>query len=252
MASVDEHKKFLVACEIGDLETVEGLFDKFVNNDYILQMRNLVVLKGNLNVLEYFYQRGVDMNEVYYAKTPLIIAARTGWVDVIDFLLEMGEDINLQNFNGDTALMIASMCGNIDIADRLLETGQCNVNHKDIWGDTVLFCVVKRGHLGVVDKLLVYGANYYHVNKNGENLLHCAILSENIDMLQRVMSLRPDVNHQDNYGWTPLMYAVRIGKGEMIKILMEHGADPMIEDKNGKTASDFTRDSEIKNLLMKK
>lgn len=243
------------ACRIGDLETVEKLFDKFVNivtTGQILHMRNLIVETGNLNTLEYFDQRGVDMNSICDDKTPLMIAARRGWVDITDFLLKIEVDINLKNVYGWTALRLAIQNRNTDVVNRLLETGQCDVNLENRYGETALFFAVEIGHLGIVDRLLAYGANYYHVNKDGENLLHYIIESENINMFQKLLSLGLDVNQQNNNGRTPLISAVVLNRQEIIKILLEHGADPMIKDIKGETALDLTNDKEIKNLLMKK
>ena len=75
---------FKRACENGYLRNVERFFDKFNDEFEILEMRNLVVINGNLNILKYFYQRGVDMNGVYNNDNPLRIDARKGWVDSIN------------------------------------------------------------------------------------------------------------------------------------------------------------------------
>lgn len=39
-------------------------------------------------------------------------------------------------------------------------------------------------------------------------------------------------------GETPLMHAATNGNLDMIRVLMEHGADPTIEDKDGRQAVD--------------
>ena len=72
--------KFEKACEIGDLETVMKLFDDVKHDVDILEMRNFAAVKGNLNILEFFYQRGIDLHDFYNHSTPFIIAASRGWV----------------------------------------------------------------------------------------------------------------------------------------------------------------------------
>ena len=122
--SVVVYDDFKSACENGDLETVMKLFDKF-NVEFesdMLKIRDLVVEQGNLNILEYFYRRGVDFQTFNGYETLFTIAARRGWVDIVEFLLEKGEDINLQNNIGWTVLMHTSESGNVDIEDRLLLT----------------------------------------------------------------------------------------------------------------------------------
>ena len=45
----------------------------------------------------------------------------------------------------------------------------------------------------------------------------------------------PSVNVSDNYGQTPLHFAAYHNETEIIKILLENGANPNLKNKNGKT-----------------
>ena len=218
--SSERYEIFQHACKVGDLETVKKYFDEFNVRYELLCMRFFVVMNGHLNVLKYIYQHGVDLQSFFGIYNPLTLAAEKGWVDITDFLLEIGVDINLQNSDGWTALMYASWRGQTDVVDRLLSTRQCNVNLKDKKGFTALFLAVENGHLEIVDRLIVYGANYYHVNNNGENLLHYAIGSGNIDMVQKLLPLEIDINQQDNNGWTPLTSAMRSEDDEIKNIFL--------------------------------
>ena len=74
-------EKFKNACENGDLETVTKLFDVVNGNVDMLEMRNLAVMYGNLNILQFLHKNGVDINELYDYYNPLIIAAIESWVD---------------------------------------------------------------------------------------------------------------------------------------------------------------------------
>ena len=51
-------------------------------------------------------------------------------------------------------------------------------------------------------------------------------------------------------GKTPLMIACQGNKRDIVKYLCEHGADSNITNTNGKKASDYTTDPQIKNDLM--
>ena len=76
-------ESFENACENGDLETVDKLFNVVnANDDFdMLKMRNIAVKKGYLNILKFLHKKGVDINELYDDINPLIIAASRGWVD---------------------------------------------------------------------------------------------------------------------------------------------------------------------------
>lgn len=63
----------------------------------------------------------------------------------------------------------------------------------------------------------------------------------------------PDIDAPDQYGGTALMYAVAAHRADIVKTLMDHGADPGKRDKDGRSASDYALiwfcGSEIVNLL---
>lgn len=51
-----------------------------------------------------------------------------------------------------------------------------------------------------------------------------------------------DLNRYDENGWTPLHHAARLGHTEIVKALVEGGADPALRDKvNGATPLDFAK-----------
>ncbi len=50
-------------------------------------------------------------------------------------------------------------------------------------------------------------------------------------------------------GWTPLFYAVRSNQIEVVKVLLENGADPTISDKDGLTILDIAIKKECVELI---
>lgn len=50
-----------------------------------------------------------------------------------------------------------------------------------------------------------------------------------------------DINHQRDGGWTPLISAAVFGNLDMVKYLIERGANPNITDKRGRNALDHAR-----------
>ena len=246
-------ERFQNACENGDLENVTKLFDDVNDNMNMLEMRNSATKNGHLNILQFLHKKGVDINELYCADNPLMIAAARGWVDIVDYLLLQPEiDINLQTYDyGWTALMFAVFHSKTDVVDRLLQNENCQINSEKYDGNTAIFLATQSGVLEIVDKLIINGSNIWHVNKYGKTLLHCAAISRNLKVLERVLSLGLDVNQQDYNGWTPLMYSVFYNNNKIVEILLEHGADTTIRDNGGKIAIDCAENEEIKNLLRK-
>ncbi|WP_374020894.1 ankyrin repeat domain-containing protein [Paenibacillus thiaminolyticus] len=76
------------------------------------------------------------------------------------------------------------------------------------FGGTALIPAAERGHIAVVEELLTHS-----------------------DV---------DVNHINNLGWTALLEAIILSDGgathqRIVKLLLDHGADPRIADKDGVT-----------------
>jgi len=64
-----------------------------------------------------------------------------------------------------------------------------------------------------------------------------------------------DVNIRSSMGQTPLMFAARKGHPEIVRILIEHGADSQARDKHNKTALSYafiSANEEIENILIER
>jgi hypothetical protein len=54
-----------------------------------------------------------------------------------------------------------------------------------------------------------------------------------------------DVNAQANTGETPLHDAILISSAPIVRLLLDHGADPTLADTNGTTAASLCEDEEV-------
>ena len=76
----DDEKLFLNACKIGDLESVTNIFPKITCECYLMDGHNYAVENGNLSIIKFLYENGVDINEEHNDTSPLMLAAQAGWV----------------------------------------------------------------------------------------------------------------------------------------------------------------------------
>lgn len=61
-----------------------------------------------------------------------------------------------------------------------------------------------------------------------------------VDDVRRVLKLAPDVvNLADDRGFTPIMFAVRMGSKIMAEILLNHDADVNVKSLDGETSLDI-------------
>ena len=60
-----------------------------------------------------------------------------------------------------------------------------------------------------------------------------AVLDADVEACRLLINEDCDVNYQNSFGFTALMYAVRDGFVEIVNLLLERGADPSLCGKSG-------------------
>ncbi|WFC99720.1 Transcription factor mbp1 (MBF subunit p120) [Malassezia yamatoensis] len=162
--------------------------------------------------------------------TTLHWACAMGRIRVVKLLLSAGADVFRVNNNGQTALMRAAMfSNNYDLRKfpelfELLHRSILNIDRSD---RTVFH--------HVVDLALSRGkphASRYYL----ETMIHR--LAEYGDQLADIL------NFQDDEGETALTMAARARSKRLVKLLLEHGADPKIRNREGRNAEDYIVEDE--------
>ncbi len=92
-----------------------------------------------------------------------------------------------------------------------------------------------KGEINTVKKLQSEGTNIDERDKNGATALMHAIWSRKPEVVKHLIETGADINAKDNYG-TPLIYAVDYKEHELIKILLKKGANIEATDYQGETA----------------
>lgn len=90
-------------------------------------------------------------------------------------------------------------------------------------------------------------------DESGMSLLHWAADRGHTSVAQTLLDLTGAestlLNAQDSEGQTALHFAVACSHLDMVKLLLERGADPLIQDEDGFTACNSDSEQEIKNLF---
>jgi hypothetical protein len=62
-----------------------------------------------------------------------------------------------------------------------------------------------------------------------------------VDVVRLLLEHRADPNAKDKFGWTPLHLAASGGHVNVVRLLLERGADPTVKDRSGDTPLDLAR-----------
>ena len=116
-----------------------------------------------------------------------------------------------------------------------------NVNAVTYYGETALHVAVKANKTDILKKLLNYdGIDYNPKDTYGKTPLEVAIQLGYRECVQVFINHQSfDINVQDDNGRTALHYAVEYDKPNIVKQLLNGGADSNITDKNDETLKDY-------------
>jgi WD40 repeat protein len=156
----------------------------------------------------------------------------TGDVQRLAAYLQLQPSLVYKRIDGRTLLGQAASAGRADMVKLLLARGadlearNTVTAGRSSYTGTALHLAVLRGHQDVVQLLLEAGARLVHNRPAMEPLsLALAVQSDNIVLLRYLLekSVNPDTPLES---MTPLQAAVAKGNAEMVKLLLDHKANP--------------------------
>lgn len=208
----------------------------------IYQPANLTeaVLLGDQTAVENFLALGADPNEAEAdGTTPLMRAVHGQFPTIARLLIEAGANVDTSNYYGVTALYLAARAGDIGATRQLLAAG-ANANTALPSGETALMTAAKNGNATVVRALLTGGVD----NVSLLQLAHERVTSHVAEAAGYAAPFNPtaphnyaDVNARERwYGHTALMIAAAEGHAEVVRLLIDAGADIDAVDAEGSTA----------------
>ena len=187
------------------------------------------VRKGDMRAVNAFLAAGADVNEkrVDFA-TPLLVAIINGHEDLVDLLLDKGADPNVEggstdlSVQGSKARPIRITLKTPSYRDQLKDTGTEGGNGGDnSWGRP-LQAAIHAAHWHISDEFVSINIDRLRVIK--ALIKHGAdVNSRNPDMEPRWSGAR---YRRRQVGLTPFLAAARQADLEVMRLLVENGADP--------------------------
>src|SRR5688572_3412575 len=180
----------------------------------------------------------------------MLDAAMQKNLQAVEKLVSEGADINYNDRWGNCAIFSAAWDGDIEALDLFYRLGASI----DL-GDKNLLCnAAFNGQVESVKWFIEKGQDPDYTLETGENALHYTIsqtskMNERTEIVRMLVKAGTDVNKKtipgketlcfmrDAFlkGETPLHRAAAYADADLIKILLENGADPTAKDANGDT-----------------
>ena len=145
-------------------------------------------------------------------------------MDIAQYLIEHGADVNKAKSDGYTPLFTASQFGHLEIVRLLIERG-ADVNKASNYGDTPIYIASNNVNLEIVRFLIEHGADINKANTGGHTPLYIASYKGNLEIARFLIERGADINKASNDGYNPLYAASQKGHLEVARLLIEHGAD---------------------------
>jgi ankyrin repeat protein len=181
----DDHNnqkaKFILSCnEILHYASEIGDYDK------ISSLLNQIIPELNIESdIEINVDETVDRSEV----TPLMIACREGYPDIVKILIENNANVNAVSISKTTPLIAVAQNSIMDKDDQLniveqLITAKANINHQDKYGKTALILAIESNSPKIVSILLLSGADINIKDQDGYNALATAELQQHSEIIE--------------------------------------------------------------------
>ncbi|KAM6361566.1 ankyrin repeat domain-containing protein 17 isoform 6-T7 [Alca torda] len=207
------HTALMEACMDGHVEVARLLLDSGAQvnmpADSFESPLTLAACGGHVELAALLIERGANLEEVNdEGYTPLMEAAREGHEEMVALLLGQGANINAQTEETqETALTLACCGGFLEVADFLIKAGA----DIELGCSTPLMEAAQEGHLELVKYLLAAGANVHATTATGDTALTYACENGHTDVADVLLQAGADLEHESEGGRTPLMKAARAG-----------------------------------------
>ena len=222
--------------------------------------------EGHVPVVETLIARGADVAaRSNTGATPLLFAARKGSIGAVRALLEAGADVNEARPDRATALLVAVVNGHEDLVDLLLERGadpnaeggSTRLTVQGMRAQPMPLEIRKLGYSERESEGIIPGNIFGRVLQAAVHVANWHIsdqfISVNLDRLRVVRALLDhgaDVNGRNTMeeprwsgaryrrhmtGATAFMLAAKAADVEVMRLLLEYGADPAINTEDNIT-----------------
>ena len=159
--------------------------------------------------------------------------------NAIAALLRRGFDPDTRDPGGQVGLTVALRDGAPTAFAALLASRKVNVEARNAQDESPLMMAALKGNVDAVKALVARDAD---VNKTGWTPLHYAASAgseQHVRIIALLLENHAYIDAASPNGTTPLMMAAHYGSADAVQLLLDEGADPLLKNQLGLTATDF-------------
>ncbi|XP_066252742.1 ankyrin repeat domain-containing protein 17 isoform X3 [Euwallacea similis] len=193
------------------------------SNEFKESALTLACYKGHLDMVRFLLEAGADQeHKTDEMHTALMEASMDGHVEVARLLLDSGAQVNMPTDSFESPLTLAACGGHVELAMLLIERG-ANIEEVNDEGYTPLMEAAREGHEEMVHLLLGQGANINaQTDETQETALTLACCGGFTEVADILLKGGADIELGAS---TPLMEASQEGHLELVRFLLEYGAN---------------------------
>ena len=192
--------------------------------------------KGFIDGMQLLVEKGAFIDPPdRHEFSPYLWAVISGQYRAAEMLLSLGVDVNSASTHGKSALAWAANMGRSDVAELLVAKGTDVMLATQNTQSVPLEAAAASGHLSTVLLLLQSGADPNHRDRDGWSAIHWAAEEGYYEIVSLLLKHGANVNGISSYGTSPLHCAANGGHNEIVNELLQCGANPLMATVHGWT-----------------
>jgi ankyrin repeat protein len=192
---------------------------------------------GKVDEVRQLVQQDAALKEARDASgaSAILVAAYNMQPDVVNALLELGAPVDIFE---------ASVLGKVDRIQEILKSNPLRASEHAPDGFTPVALAAFFGQPAAVHALIAAGADVNAAARNPLKVaaLHAAVAGGKLEVVKAVLEAGADPNAQQQAGFRALHEAGTKANRALAELLLAHGADPSLPNDEGKSAIDLARE----------
>ncbi|KAI0491680.1 hypothetical protein KFK09_025940 [Dendrobium nobile] len=207
--------------------------------DLPLSLR-FAVIRGDDLLLHKLLKRGLDPNESDgNGHTALHLAASKGSENCVLLLLDYGADPNSRDSVGNVPLWEAVLGKHESVIKMLIDNG-ASLSYGDI--AQYACTAAEQNSIDLLKDIISYGGDVSLPRKDGNTALHLAVCEGNFQMVKLLLEQGADIDKHDIHGWSPWELAEQQGHQEIISLFQAMKARENDTNPGGRKEDDSSGD----------